>query len=285
MPYTSEAQRRFMALVHAVQQGKVDRSKVSKCVLEVADSMTAKQTEDFMKPTEAVRKTASAEAGHTTAVRRLLSLSVRKRSSDDDSYDPYDYPGYNGKTYPVQTVRVRGPVWNADRREEALAIRDGISALLPEGSSRDRVENWFNEKISEFDISPLLGWQPEQMRRHLRNRRVDEILREAEENDRYLRKARREFRTADHLAWDKRREDERQAARKEEYRLYTEAKHRENVNTALLAAEASSVPVGALLGIALAGRRRDKRLKYGLVGAASGLPLLAGLAIYRRRLQ
>jgi hypothetical protein len=117
VPYTSEAQRRFMALVHAVQQGKVDRSKVSKSVLEVADSMTAKQTEDFMKPTEDVRKTSSAEARHTTAIQRLLSLSVRKLAEEEKNTPPPPDP-YLLRTY--GSMKNGGPLYRLSKDWEAV---------------------------------------------------------------------------------------------------------------------------------------------------------------------
>ena len=47
MPAVSKQQRKFMGLVHAVQQGKVPASKVSKSARDAAKQMKKKDVEDF----------------------------------------------------------------------------------------------------------------------------------------------------------------------------------------------------------------------------------------------
>ena len=47
MPAKSKSQQRFMGMVHAVQQGKLDPSKVSKDVRGAASSMKSSEVKDF----------------------------------------------------------------------------------------------------------------------------------------------------------------------------------------------------------------------------------------------
>jgi hypothetical protein len=54
------------------------------------------------------------------------------------------------------------------------------------------------------------------------------------------------------------------------------------IDKTLLGAEAAAVPVGGLIGLLLAGKRKQKRLKYGLVGAGTGLAAAGALEAYRR---
>ena len=52
MPAVSKQQRKFMGLVHAVQQGKVPASKVSKSARDAAKQMKKKDVEDFASTDE-----------------------------------------------------------------------------------------------------------------------------------------------------------------------------------------------------------------------------------------
>ncbi len=47
MPAKSKAQQRFMGLVHALQKGKIDPSRVSKKVKDVAKDMDSKDVDDY----------------------------------------------------------------------------------------------------------------------------------------------------------------------------------------------------------------------------------------------
>ena len=50
MPSTSKSQQRLFCMAYAVRKGELERSKVTKTVLDIADSdMTDKEIKDFME--------------------------------------------------------------------------------------------------------------------------------------------------------------------------------------------------------------------------------------------
>ena len=63
MPAVSKQQRKFMGLVHAVQQGKVPASKVSKSTRGAAKQMKKKDVEDFASTDEKGLPTKKTESG------------------------------------------------------------------------------------------------------------------------------------------------------------------------------------------------------------------------------
>ena len=63
MPAVSKQQRKFMGLVHAVQQGKVPASKVSKSTRDAAKQMKKKDVEDFASTDEKGLPTKKTESG------------------------------------------------------------------------------------------------------------------------------------------------------------------------------------------------------------------------------
>lgn len=50
MPSTSKSQQRLFCMAYAVRKGELERSKVTKAVLDIADGdMTDKEIKDFME--------------------------------------------------------------------------------------------------------------------------------------------------------------------------------------------------------------------------------------------
>lgn len=57
MPSTSKSQQRLFCMAYAVRKGELERSKVTKSVLDIADSdMTDKEIKDFMELKESLIK-------------------------------------------------------------------------------------------------------------------------------------------------------------------------------------------------------------------------------------
>ena len=80
MPAVSKQQRKFMGLVHAVQQGKVPASKVSKSARDAAKQMKKKDVEDFASTDEKGLPTRKTESGilYRAGVKKYGKEGMRK---------------------------------------------------------------------------------------------------------------------------------------------------------------------------------------------------------------
>ena len=80
MPAVSKQQRKFMGLVHAVQQGKVPASKVSKSARDAAKQMKKNDVEDFASTDEKGLPTRKTESGilYRAGVKKYGKEGMRK---------------------------------------------------------------------------------------------------------------------------------------------------------------------------------------------------------------